>query len=109
MQPKFASVGWKYILLLSVTIYLIGLFNYCLYIVALIIYLIFSPYYRYKEIHLEVQEKYNIWREYVYDMKHIYKEDYSVQYKLFVQIWNDHFPNVKIRQYKQVTGYIFYM
>ena len=55
------------------------------------------------EIHLETQEKLEIWAEYVWDMFHLF-EDNALCYSKFLDLWDTVFPHVKIRVYKDVTG-----
>lgn len=55
------------------------------------------------EIHLETQDKFEIWAEYVWDMFHLC-EDQALCYSNFLKLWDLVFPHVKIRVYKAVTG-----
>jgi hypothetical protein len=56
------------------------------------------------EIHLEPTAKQDIWKEYCHDIHHILLDDIGLSYSAFVRLWNDHYPHVKIRQFKAVCG-----
>ena len=55
------------------------------------------------EIHLETQEKLEIWAEYVWDMFFLGEYE-ALCYSKFLELWDLVFPHVKIRVYKAVTG-----
>jgi len=55
-----------------------------------------------EEIHLEPIDRVTIYREYVDDMKRLREEHLSIT--KFIFLWKEGFPNVKIREYKAVTG-----
>jgi hypothetical protein len=55
------------------------------------------------EIHLETQDKLEIWAEYVWDM-HFLGEYEALCYTKFLELWDLVFPHVRIRVYKAVTG-----
>jgi hypothetical protein len=55
------------------------------------------------EIHLETQEKIEIWAEYVWDM-YTLGEYEALCYSKLLELWDLVFPHVKIRVYKAVTG-----
>ena len=59
------------------------------------------------EIHLEPINRCVIFHEYVDDMNHSGQSALSITRFLF--LWNEGFPNVKIREYKAVTGEANYM
>ena len=54
------------------------------------------------EIHLEKQQKKDIWQEYVDDFT--YRGRQWMTYANFCKLWQSSFPHVKIREYKQVSG-----
>lgn len=54
------------------------------------------------EINLEKQYKKNIWEDYAGDF--IYMKRKPLSYSAFVKLWQDCFPHVKIRTFKQVSG-----
>ena len=54
-----------------------------------------------KEIHLDPINKKEIYEEYEQDMNDIFEEPLSST--TFLKVWNDAFPHVKIREYKQVS------
>ena len=56
------------------------------------------------EIHLELVEKMEIWEEYVGTCTKVYRDDTYLSYQRFVKLWDQLFPHVKIRAYKQVSG-----
>lgn len=59
------------------------------------------------EIHLEACDYQDLYEEYVFDMTHVNKigrnEEY-LSYTRWRELWIQHFPNVRVREYKQVTG-----
>ncbi len=54
------------------------------------------------EIHLEKQQKKDIWQEYVDDFT--YRGRQWMTYANFCKLWQSSFSHVKIREYKQVSG-----
>jgi hypothetical protein len=56
------------------------------------------------EIHLEPQDKKEIWAEYVEMSCDVLNESNHVSYSAFLQLWKSSFSHVKIREYKQVRG-----
>ena len=56
------------------------------------------------EIHLDSQDKKDIYNDYVSDIKNIFLEDSPVSFPQFWKLWHAVFPYVVIREYKGVTG-----
>ncbi len=58
------------------------------------------------EIHLEPIDRKEVHNEYTATMAHYFPEepDVALGYVAFLRIWTHNFPNVKIREYKAVTG-----
>ncbi len=57
------------------------------------------------EIHLEPCTVKSIYEEYVNDMKLFYSEKNSwLTYSAFGKFWHEYFPNVRIREFKAVSG-----
>jgi hypothetical protein len=54
------------------------------------------------EIHLEVMEKTEIWKEYDYFRSTVMMDPKGLSYNSFIELWDLAFPHVKIRVYKQV-------
>ena len=57
------------------------------------------------EVHLEPLNIWEVWEEYVEDMKFVCEPYLEV--KTFGQMWKHCFPHVKIREFKAVTGILF--
>jgi hypothetical protein len=55
------------------------------------------------EIHLEPIPKKEVYKEYKFDMEATDETQYSL--KIFLQLWKDCFPYVKVRKYKQSCGH----
>ena len=56
-----------------------------------------------KEIHLELQQKNEIYLEYQRTCIEFYKDDTFLSYSRFVTLWEQLYPHVKIRVFKQVN------
>ena len=56
------------------------------------------------EIHLEKQHKKQIWKEYVGDQQ--FRNRKSLGYDAFIKLWKECFSHVKIRSFKNVSGFL---
>lgn len=56
------------------------------------------------EIHLEACDYKDLYDEYEFDMLYVNKVDEYLAYKNWREVWTTHFPNVRVREYKQVSG-----
>ena len=56
----------------------------------------------YDEIHFDPVDKRELWAEYIDDINVDFPDEETLCYAEFCRMWRDVFPNVKIREYKQV-------
>ena len=56
------------------------------------------------EIHLEMQDKKDVYKEYRADFDKVIEFEEVVSYSYFLKLWDTMFKHVKIREYKSVTG-----